>query len=104
MVASILAERGVKQGMKPSVEVREIDAGSGRGNLSRRLVLAGPLWNKLDLCAHGQQLRWHCDECDEYFSGREKGPKEGVEKIPQDNGSETEEDGMSEQSERVSIA
>ena len=58
--------------MKLSLEAKELKPGSGRGNLSNRLVFTGEHWESLDLCIHGQQLRWHCAECDEYFKGREK--------------------------------
>lgn len=60
--------------MKLSLDAKELEP-SGRGNLSRRLVFTGERWNKLDLCVHGQQLRWHCAECDQYFKDREK-PKQ----------------------------
>lgn len=61
--------------MKVSIEAKELKPGSGRRNLNSRLVLAGPRWNSIDLCIHGQQLRWHCAECDEYFKSREKPKK-----------------------------
>ena len=61
--------------MKLTVEAKELKPGSGRGNLLSRLVFAGPRWEQLDLCIHGQQLRWHCAECDQYFKEREK-PKQ----------------------------
>jgi len=35
-------------------------------------VFTGKRWQSLDLCIHGQQLRWHCADCIEYFKGREK--------------------------------
>jgi hypothetical protein len=57
--------------MKQSVEVQELALGE-RGNLSRRLVLVGPRWRKLDLCMHGQQLKWGCQECSRYFATYEK--------------------------------
>jgi len=44
----------------------------GRGHLSSRVVFAGERWQSLDLCIHGQQLRWQCAECIEYFKEREK--------------------------------
>jgi hypothetical protein len=39
------------------------------------LMFAGKRWQSLDLCIHGQQLRWHCSECDVYFKEREKRKK-----------------------------
>lgn len=34
-----------------------------------RIVLVGELWEKMDLqiCAHGESLRWTCDLCAEFF-------------------------------------
>ena len=58
--------------MKLSLEASELQPGSGRGNLSGRLVFTGERWQSLDLCIHGRQLRWHCAECDGYFKEREK--------------------------------
>ena len=58
--------------MKVSVEVKALLPGSGRGNLGSRLVFAGARWEQLDLCIHGQELRWHCAECDQHFKEREK--------------------------------
>jgi hypothetical protein len=58
--------------MKLSLDVIELQTGSGRGNLSSRLVFTGQRWQTRDLCIHGQELKWHCAECDEYFSGRKK--------------------------------
>jgi hypothetical protein len=57
--------------LKLSLEANELPPGSGRGNLSSRLVFTGERWQSLDLCIHGQQLKWHCAECDEYFKERE---------------------------------
>ena len=58
--------------MKVSVEAKALQPGSGRSNLNSRLVFAGKRWQSMDLCIHGQQLRWHCAECDQYFKEREK--------------------------------
>jgi len=58
--------------VKISIEASELKPGSGRGNLSSRLVFTGPRWQSLDLCIHGQELKWHCAECEKYFKGREK--------------------------------
>ena len=63
--------------MKLSIAVTELPPGSGRGNLSSRLVFTGERWQSRDLCVHGQELKWHCAECDQYFKGREK-PKQKV--------------------------
>ena len=61
--------------MKVSLEAKELKSGSGRGNLSSRLVFTGERWQSLDLCIRGQELRWHCAECDESLKGREKQKK-----------------------------
>ena len=58
--------------VKVNVDAKALPPGSGRGNLSSRLVFAGERWQSRDLCIHGQELKWHCAECDEYFKGREK--------------------------------
>ena len=58
--------------MKLSLDAKALPPSSGRGNLSSRLVFTGERWQSLDLCIHGQQLRWQCEECIEYFKGREK--------------------------------
>jgi len=58
--------------VKLSLEASELPPGSGRGNLSSRLVFTGERWKTLDVCVHGQRLRWQCAECIEYFKGREK--------------------------------
>jgi hypothetical protein len=58
-----------------SFEVKVLEPGSGRGNLSTRLVFTGERWDALELCVHGQQLKWHCAECDVYRrlqEGRER--------------------------------
>lgn len=60
--------------VKLTVEATALEP-SGRGNLSRRLVFAGAPWKTLNLCIHGQQLKWHCAECEKYFKDREK-PKQ----------------------------
>jgi hypothetical protein len=36
------------------------------------LVFTGERWQSLDLRIHGQELRWHCAECEAYFKEREK--------------------------------
>ena len=58
--------------MKLSLEASELPPGSGRGNLSSRLVFTGERWQSRDLCVHGQELKWHCAECEQYFKEREK--------------------------------
>ena len=58
--------------MKLSLEASELPTGSGRGNLSSRLVFTGERWQSRDLCVHGQELKWHCAECEKYFKEREK--------------------------------
>jgi hypothetical protein len=59
--------------VKLSLDAKALPPGSGRGNLSSRLVFAGERWQARDLCTHGQELKWHCAECD--FNEREK-PKQ----------------------------
>jgi len=49
--------------MKVSLDASELPPGSGRGNLSSRLVFTGERWQRLDLCPHGQHLRWQFAEC-----------------------------------------
>ena len=56
--------------MKLTVEARELEPGSGRGNKGARLVFPSDKWRQIDVCIHGQELRWHCEECAEYFKGR----------------------------------
>jgi len=62
--------------LKLSLDAKALTPGSGRGNLTSRLVFTGERWKTLDACVHGQRLRWHCLECIEYFKEREK-PKRG---------------------------
>jgi hypothetical protein len=56
--------------VKLTVEAKELKPGSGHGNLSSRLVFTGERWKTLDVCIHGQRLRWQCAECIEYFKKR----------------------------------
>jgi len=58
--------------VKLSLDAKALAPGSGRGNISSRLVFAGERWQSRDLCIHGQELRWHCAECDEYFKERKE--------------------------------
>jgi len=64
--------------MKFSLEATELPSSSGRGNLSSRLVFTGERWQSIDLCVHGQRLRWQCAECIKYFKGREKAKKKRI--------------------------
>ena len=57
--------------MKVALKAKEVKPGSGPGNLTSRLVFAGERWRTLDLCVHGQQLRWRCAECEQYFKEQE---------------------------------
>jgi hypothetical protein len=59
-----------------SIEAKELPPDSARTNLNSRLVFAGQRWQSIDLCIHGQQLRWHCAECDEYFKERAQAERE----------------------------
>jgi len=38
-------------------------------------VFTGERWKSRDLCVHGQELKWQCAECIEYFKGRENGKR-----------------------------
>jgi len=58
--------------LKLSLDAKALPPGSGRGNLSSRLVFAGERWQSRDLCIHGQELKWHCTECEAHFKEREK--------------------------------
>jgi len=58
--------------VKVSLDAKALPPGSGRGNLSSRVVFAGERWQSRDLCIHGQELKWHCAECDEYFKNGHK--------------------------------
>lgn len=42
-----------------------------------RLVFSGPCWKEMDLqvCIHGEKLRWTCDHCDEMAKRARKGKK-----------------------------
>jgi len=72
MLNDFIAQARDNQSVKVSFKAKELKPGSGRRNLNGRLVFAGPRWQSIDLCIHGQQLRWHCAECDEYFKERGK--------------------------------
>lgn len=52
--------------MKIEIKCKEITAGG-----KQKLVFDDFLfneWGDLWFCAHGEKLRWHCDDCEEYFS------------------------------------
>jgi len=61
--------------VKVSLEAKALPPGSGRGNLTSRLVFTSERWKTLDVCIHGQRLRWQCVECAEYFRDDRKKPK-----------------------------
>ena len=44
-----------------------------------RLVFSGKLWREMDVqvCIHGEKLRWTCDECAEAFGKRQSKRKAG---------------------------
>ena len=67
-----MGEQQASNPVKLSLDASELPPGSGRGNLSSRLVFTGERWKSRDLCVHGQELKWQCAECIEYFKGREK--------------------------------
>jgi hypothetical protein len=58
--------------MKLSLEAIELPPGSGRGNLSSRLVFTGERWKALNVCVHGHRLRCRCMECIDYSNAGEK--------------------------------
>jgi len=35
-------------------------------------VFTGERWGQLDLCIHGQELKWHCAECEAHFKNGHK--------------------------------
>jgi hypothetical protein len=72
--ANCAAGRGCSNPVKLSLDAKELPPGSGRGNLSSRLVFAGEKWQARDLCIHGQELKWHCAECEGHFKEGEKQP------------------------------
>jgi hypothetical protein len=54
---------------------KELPPGSERANLSSRLVFVDERWQSRDVCIHGEELKWHCAECEDYFKKRKNGNK-----------------------------